>query len=248
MRRTLAVALIVLMSATTVGAAENANDWSHEIGLYGWLAGLKGTIGIGDVAEQPVEANFDDLAGFVDFAMALHYEARGAKSLFLADVSYTGLGSERDATVLQQPVKVKMDLDQWIVELGGGFRVSPKIDVLVVGRYYNMDTGATVISDSGEDEQGNSVSTGWADIFLGGRYTTTLGTKWFAALRGDIGVGGSDFAWFGQISLGYMFSEKWGAALGYRILDLDYSGNEGDSYFRYDMAQSGLGVSLGYRF
>lgn len=245
MRRAFAISLVVIMCTATASAA---GDWSHEVGLYGWLAGLEGTIGVGDVAEQPVEASFDDLAGFVDFAMALHYEARGAKSLFLADVSYTGLGSERDATVLQQPVKVKMDLDQWIVELGGGFRVSPKFDVLIVGRYYNMDTGATVISDSEEDGDGTSVSTGWVDIFLGGRYTTTFGSKWFAALRGDIGTGGSDFAWFGQLSLGYMFSEKWGAALGYRILDLDYSGDEGNSYFRYDMAQSGLGLSLGYRF
>jgi hypothetical protein len=245
MRKALAIPLALLMFATSAGAA---SDWSHEIGLYGWFAGLKGTVGVGDVAEQPVGATFDDLAGFVDFAMALHYEARGAKSLFIADVSYTGLGSERDAEVLQQPVKVKLDLDQWIVELGGGFRVSPQFDVLVVGRYYNLDTGATVISGSGEDGESNSVSAGWADIYLGGRYTTTFGSSWFATLRGDIGVGGSDFAWFTQIALGYMFSEKWGAALGYRILDLDYSGDEGNSYFRYDMAQSGLGLSLGYRF
>jgi len=232
------------MYATTAGAA---GDWSHEIGLYGWLAGLDGTIGIGDVAEQPVSATFDDLAGFVDFAMALHYEGRGAKTLFITDVSYIGLGSERDAEVANQPVKVNMDLDQWIIELAGGYRVSPKFDVLVAGRYYSLDTGATFSTDD-ENGNSNSVSTSWFDIFLGGRYTTTFGSKWFTSIRGDIGTGGSDFAWFGQVSLGYMISEHWGTALGYRILDIDYTGDEGDSYFRYDMTQSGLGLSLGYRF
>lgn len=244
MLKVLLITLIIVMIGAT---AATAGDWSHEIGLYGWLAGLQGTIGVGDVAEQPVSATFDDLAGFVDFAMALHYEARGAKSLFLADVSYTGLGSERDAQVANQPVKVKMDLDQWIIELGGGYRVSPKFDVLVAGRYYILDTGATFSSDE-EDGNSNSISTGWFDIFLGGRYHTTFGSSWFASLRGDIGTGGSDFAWFGQVALGYMISEKWGTTLGYRILDIDYTGDGGNSHFRYDMTQSGLGLSIGYRF
>jgi hypothetical protein len=231
------------MVATTANATE---DWQHKVGLYGWLAGLEGTIGIGNVAEQDVEANFSDLLNYVDFALAGHYEARGPKTVYLVDVSYTGLGSERDAEVLHQPVKIKMDLDQWIVELGGGFRVSPKFDVLLAGRYYDISTGATFSSEN--DEDSGSVSDGWFDIFLGGRYHTNFGTKWEAAIRGDIGVGGSDFAWFGQVQLGYLFSEHWGAIAAWRILSLDYSGDDGASYLRYDVSQSGLGLGAGYKF
>lgn len=241
MRRACTISLLLLMTAASAGAS---GEWSQEIGIYGWFSGLKGTMGVGDVAEQSVDATFDDLAGFVDFAMALHYEARSPKSLFLVDVSYTGLGSERDAEVRDQPVTIDMDLSQWIIEMAGGFRVSPKFDVLLAGRYYILDTGATL---STEDE-GNSVSTGWFDLYLGGRYSTTFGSRWFASLRGDIGTGGSDFAWFGQVALGYMISEHWGTTLGYRILDLDYTGDEGASFLRYDITQSGLGLSLGYRF
>ena len=243
MYRILAIAMVTVMFGTAAGAAEG---WSHEVGLYGWLAGLEGTVGIGDVAEEPVSATFDDLAGFVDFAMAGHYEVRGPKSVFLADISYTGLGSERDAEVLNQPVTVKTDLDQWIIELAGGFRVAPKFDVLVATRFYILDTGATVSSI--DEEQSGSVSDSWIDIFLGARYHTTFGSKWFASVRGDIGTGGSDFAWFGQASLGFKFSEHWGAVAALRVLSLDYTGDEGASYLRYDVTQSGLGLGLGYQF
>ena len=243
MRRILAIALVAVIFSS---AAHAGDEWSQELGLYGWLAGLEGTIGMGDVAEQDVSATFDDLAGYVDFAMAGHYEARGPKSVFLADISYTGLGSDRDAEVLNQPVTVKTDLDQWIIELAGGFRVAPKLDVLVATRYYILETGATLSSI--DEEQSGSVSDSWIDIFLGARYHTTFGSKWFAAIRGDIGTGGSDFAWFGQVDLGYKFSEHWGAVAAWRVLSLDYQGDEGASYLRYDVTQSGLGLGLGYQF
>ena len=243
MRRILAIALVAVIFSS---AAHAGDEWSQELGLYGWLAGLEGTIGMGDVAEQDVSATFDDLAGYVDFAMAGHYEARGPKSVFLADISYTGLGSDRDAEVHDQPVTVKTDLDQWIIELAGGFRVAPKFDVLIATRYYILDTGATF--SSVDEEQSGSVSQSWLDFFLGARYHTTFGSKWFASIRGDIGTGGSDFAWFGQVELGYKFSEHWGAVAAWRVLSIDYQGDEGASYLRYDVTQSGLGLGLGYQF
>jgi hypothetical protein len=243
MRVILAVTLLSLLAAPVISAAD---DWTYEVGLYGWLAGLEGTIGVGDKVEEPVEATFDDLVGYVDFALAGHFEARGAKTVWLADISYTGLGSERDAQVLNQPVTVKMDLDQWIFELGGGYRVSRSVDLLVAGRYYQLDTGATF--ESVEDEPTGAVSQGWFDVFIGGRYHTTFGEKWFASVRGDVGAGGSDFAWFGQIALGYNLSDRFGLAAAWRILSLDYNGDDGSSYFRYDVTQSGLGLGLGYRF
>lgn len=244
MRRILAMALMTVVMLGTTAQAEG--EWSHEIGIYGWLAGLDGTIGIGDVAEEPVSATFDDLLDYVDFAMAGHYEARGPKSVFLADISYTGLGSEQDGQIGNQPVHVKMDLDQWIIEMAGGYRVAPQVDILLAGRYYIIDTGATFSQD--DNEQSGSISESWFDFFLGARYHTTFGSKWFTSIRGDIGTGGSDFAWFGQVALGYKFSEHWGTTVAWRILSLDYTGNEGSSYFRYDVAQSGLGLAIGYQF
>lgn len=242
MRKTLLLVTVIVMCAPVASASD---DWTHRIGIYGWLAGLDGTIGIGDKVESPVSATFEDLAGFVDFAMAGHYEARGPSSVFLADICYTGLGGQTDTQVLNQPATANMGLDQWIIELGGGYRVAPKFDILLAGRYYTLDTDLTVTV---ANEKSGAVSVDWFDIFLGARYHSTFGTKWFGSIRGDIGTGGSDFAWFGQIDLGYRFSDHFGAIAAFRVLSLDYEGDGGESYFRYDVVQSGLVLGLGYEF
>lgn len=242
MRRILLLATMIIMCAATVGASE---DWTHHLGIYGWLAGLDGTIGIGDKVESPVSATFEDLAGFVDFAMAGHYEARGPSSVFLADICYTGLGGQTSTQILNQTATADMGLDQWIIELGGGYRVAPKFDILLAGRYYIIDTDLTVTVT---DEKSTSIGVDWFDIFLGARYHSTFGTKWFGSIRGDIGTGGSDFAWFGQIDLGYRISDHFGAIAAYRVLSLDYEGDGGESFFRYDVVQSGLVLGLGYEF
>lgn len=243
MRTMLMIIVLLFVTSAAAGATE---DWTYQVGLYGWLAGLEGTIGFAEIVEEPVSLNFDDLMGYVDFALAGHFEARGPKTVYLADISYTGLGAERDAQVHNQTVKVDMDLNQWIFEAAGGYRIAPKIDILLAGRYYLIDTGATFSSVL--NEESGSVSQGWFDVFIGARYHTTFGERWFAAIRGDIGVGGSDFAWFGQVQLGYMFSDHIGAVAAWRVLSLDYDGDEGSNYFVYDVVQSGLGLGLGYRF
>jgi hypothetical protein len=234
------ICLLVLAAAPVA-----AEGWEQELVLYAWLAGLEGTIGIGDVAQAPVDASFDDLAGFLDFAMAVHFEAKNMKNIFVADVSYVGLRAERDATVANQPATIDMDLDQWIVETGGGYRVKPEFDVLVVGRWYFFDMGKTTTSIAGEST-GDAVQN-WGDIYLGGRYSRTLKEKWMFSLRGDIGVGGSEFAWFGNALVGYRFNEKLSVGGAWRVLSLDRE-PDGDNYFLYDVTQSGLGIGVGFAF
>lgn len=67
------------------------------------------------------------------------------------------------------------------------------------------------------------------------------------SLRGDIGVGGSEFAWFGNALVGYRFNEKLSAGVAWRVLSLDRE-PDGDNYFLYDVTQSGLGIGVGFAF
>jgi hypothetical protein len=241
MKKILATASLLALAAAPVAAQE----WKQEFMLYGWLAGLEGTIGVGNVAEAPVSASFDDLAGFLDFAMAGHFEAKSMKNIFLADVSYVGLSNERDAEVASEPATVDMDLDEWIVETGGGYRVNPEFDVLVVGRWYFFDMGQTTTSDGGEST--GDLTQNWGDIYIGGRYSKILKEKWMFSIRGDIGVGGSEFAWFGDVLAGYRFNDKLSTSVAWRVLSLDRQ-PDGDNYFLYDVTQAGLGIGLGFGF
>jgi hypothetical protein len=234
---------VFLLALTTAPAV--ADEWKQEFMLYAWLSGLEGTVGVGDFASTPVDASFDDLAGFVDFSMAGHFEAKNMKNIFLAEVFYVGLSDERDGEVANQPATIDMDLDEWIVETGGGYRVNPEFDVLVVGRWYYLDMGETSTSITGSSTGNATVN--WGDIYLGGRYSKILKEKWILSIRADIGVGGSEFAWFGNALAGYRFNDKFSASVAWRVLSLDRQ-PEGDNYFLYDMTQSGLGIGLGFGF
>ena len=207
---------------------------------------MSGTIGVMGGDGAPVDASFEDLASFLDFAMGVHFEAVNPKMVLLTDIWYVNLGSTQNGEVAGQPVEIELDMVQWIVELGGGYRINEDFTFLVAGRYYVLDMGETS-SGIGEGTS-TEASQSWGDLFIGARYNKLLAEKWIVGLRGDIGAGGSDFAWFGEAVLGYRFTERWSAIAAYRILDLDHTGDEGDNYFKYDLAQNGLGVGVGFSF
>jgi hypothetical protein len=196
MRRT---ALVIACSVLFAVPAA-AEDWNYDFVLYGWMTGMEGTIGVANIVEEPVDVTFDDLAGYLDFAMAGHFEAKQTSKLFVADIAYANLGAERDATVADQPVTVDMDLTQWIIEAGGAYRATPEFDLFIVGRYYIIEQGATTSSVLGESTP--SVSKDWGDLYIGGRYTKILKEKWIMSLRADVGAGGSEIAWFGNAAIG----------------------------------------------
>ena len=196
---TCALAGTALLLATASPA--QAQGWEYRATVYGWLAGMDGTIGVSPIGGGvPVEADFSDLAGFLDFAAAGHFEAQNERIVLLGDINYVGLGSERDAEIAGQPVTVDMDYNQWIFEAGGGYRISSEIDGLLVGRYYIQDLGATRTAIGGSSSTDTSYS--WGDIYAGLRWTRFLGERWWLSLRGDVGFGGSDFAGCGNAAGG----------------------------------------------
>jgi hypothetical protein len=234
----------------TTASPAMAQDWEYRAAVYGWLSGLDGTIGTTQLGDGvPVDATFSDLAGFLDFAAAGHFEAMNEKIVFLGDINYVGLGSERDAEIEGIPATIDMDYNQWIFELGGGYRVSREFDLLLVGRYYIQDLGGTAVATGGPGEPLEfGANFNWGDVFFGARWTKPLGDKWWISLRGDVGAGGSNFAWFGNAAAGYRFSDLVSLGLTYRILSQDYETGSGTDYYRYDVALNGLGVVLVFTF
>jgi len=225
-----------------------AQEWEYNAGIYAWLYGIDGTIGVSALGTGvPVDAKFSDLAGFLDFAAAGHFEAKNSSLVFLADVNYAGLGASRDAEIQGQPVTIDMDFAQWVIEAGGGYRLSSEFDLLLVGRYYIQDLGTNAAAIGGGGSS-SGASQDWGDIFFGARYTKALGAKWLLSIRGDIGTGGSQFAWFGNAGIGYRLSDLLTLALGYRILSLDYQTDPGPDYYRFDAALGGPGLVLAFTF
>jgi hypothetical protein len=237
----LAAGLIALCGA----APAHSEDWNYNASLYGWMCGLEGTIGFTDALQRPFDASFEELLDYVDFAMATHLEANNPRIVLIGDIAYFNLGATRDATVLRQPVTIDMDLQEWIFELGGGYRITPEVDLILAGRYYVFDSGLTSNSEFGSTDIAGMNK--WGDIYAGARFTRDYAENWMFSIRGDIGAGGSDFAWFGNALVAYRFNDTISAGIGYRILSLDHEPDvEEGEYFLYDVTQNGFGLVVGF--
>ena len=101
-----------------------------------------------------------------------------------------------------------------------------------------------VISD--ELPSSASADKDWIDPILGVRSQWNLNDRWFLAARGDIGGFGvsSDFAWSLQATVGYNFTGKVSAELGYRYFYADYT----DGGFTNDLTQSGIYTGVNIKF
>ena len=91
-----------------------------------------------------------------------------------------------------------------------------------------------------------SASESWVDPIIGVRAQWNITPKWYLAGRTDIGGFGvgSDLVWTFQGTVGYNFTEKVSADLGYRYMHTDYS----NGAFTYDVATAGLYTGLNIRF
>ena len=240
-RLIVAFSALVVAGSLALSSPARAEGWECELGFYGWFTGLDGTISAGQVSDAPVSATFSDLASYLDFAMAGYFEAAKPRYIFQTDISYVGLGATREAEIDGAFVDLDLDFSQVIVELGGAYRVKPTFDLWLAGRFYSFDAGA---SYQGSDVRSGSHS--WMDAYVGARYHTTFKKRWIAAVRADIGAGGSDLAWFGNATLGYKCTETFTVAAGYRILSLDREDGTGLDYYQWDVTQDGLGIALSF--
>jgi hypothetical protein len=86
----------------------------------------------------------------------------------------------------------------------------------------------------------------WVDPIVGVRAQWNINDKWFLAGKSDIGGFGvgSQLAWTLEATVGYNFTDKVSAELGYRYLHTDY---DSDSIL-YDVAQAGIYTSLNIKF
>jgi hypothetical protein len=86
----------------------------------------------------------------------------------------------------------------------------------------------------------------WIDPFVGLRARWNMTEKLFLTGRGDVGGFGvgSELTWQISAAFGWQINDAWSIDLGYRYMDIDYTGDN----FTYDAVQAGLFSSLTYRF
>jgi len=236
---------IIFFSFLGLNNIQSQSDWKYNASLYGWFAGIDGTVGVA-TAEKQVDATPSDLFQNLEFTGGGHFEARNPEVSLIADIFYMGLGRESqvEKTILNTTITKtgSLDLDEWVAEVAFGYRLSKEFEVLLATRFYDINVNIII------DDTTTSNGENWFDGFIGARYMTDFADNWFTSIRTDIGLGGSTFAWYGNAELGYRFSELFALSFNYRILSVDYEVGSGINYFKYDTFNHGIGLAAVFAF
>ena len=239
------VLLVIYFFLLCINNANAQSVWNYSASVYGWFAGIDGIVGVA-TAEKQVDATPSDLFQNLEFTAGGHFEARNPDLSLIADIFYMGLGRESqvEKTILNTTIikNGSLDLDEWVAEIAFGYRLSQEFEVLLATRFYDIQ--ANIIIDDTTTSKGEN----WFDGFLGTRYITDFSDKWYTSIRADIGLGGSNFAWYGNMEIGYRISELFALSLNYRILSVDYEVGSGINYFKYDTFNHGIGLAAVFLF
>ena len=179
----------------------------------------------GTAAAGPVEAEVDlsasQLIENLQFGAMLNYRSEAEKFAVTADVIFMGLGASREGTNGLQTTKV--DVDQWIAQAHGSWRVTPVFEALAGLRFTSV-SGTTILTPVRGDVRSAGFTKSWIDPIVGVRAKAPVGKGWSLEGYGDIGGFGvgCDLTWMLQGRVNWQVSPVVGVGLGYRALYQDY--------------------------
>jgi len=259
------VTVLLLAFATIVNAAEKkpGDGWQFEVTPYIWLPTITGTMKL----EQPpgftsgkLDYGPGDYLENLDFVGMLDFQMKKEKWSLLADVIYLDFS---DSDTAHFPgvlpggggwtVGADWDLQALVFEFAGGYSVfrneGTNFDLLAGVRYTQID-GKVKLDITGPlpgwvATQTFSESETFFDPIIGFKGKFELGKKWSLPYYFDIGGFGidSDLTVQAFAGIGYSFTDRFSAVLGYRWLYYDFGE---DSKLVEDLNL--YGGTLGFKF
>ena len=240
-----------LAAAPSVEAAEatvkESKGWEFDIVPYVWGAGIGGSVGIGQLPAQGVQASFSDIWNNLDIAGMAAFEAHKGNWGVLVDAVYVDLSKSMptpDEVVYgSADVSMNQQLYSGLItyRIHDGDKVT--VDMGWGTRYYRLDSSLEL---TGGVAAGRKVSgtEDWWDWLAGVRVVGHPSKRWSLMGYADLGGGGSDLTWEGIVSADFAFNKTVSLAFGYRYLDVYYEKNS----FLYDVSMQGPFLGLGFHW
>lgn len=241
-RRTAARLVPAVLAAVLSAGAAGAQDWTGQVTLYGWGAGVSGDFtpftGAPTLSfDKSLSEVLDDLDG----AFFISGLARRGDLVVLADLTYSA--SSRDGLV-PPGIPASGEVTLGAVTLAAGRRfdqgAGTTVDLLGGLRVWNVDGSVSV------PLAGLSVSPGveFVDPLVAVRVNTDLGPRW--SVLGYLDVGGfgigSDATWQAAVTANYRATDRLHLSAGWRHLYLDY--RDGGTAFEGAMSGPLVGATL----
>ena len=238
---------ILLFSASSVHAqGGGSGDWDVDVAVYGWAAGLDGTLAVGE-REAAVEVTSNELLKALDFAFMTGFAATSDRWVIDGVFDFADLGRDVELVTIQAfpgvDPNVSLDAKQTIVHGSLGYRVTDNVDLLGGFRGYYLSS--SIDANVGQIA---STSVGWVDPIVGARYRRALGEKWRIGLRGDVGGFGvgSEFAWYVNAFASRQFTDLVALTFGYRVWDFERQGDQEIVEFDATLAGGAIGLTFSF--
>ncbi|MEZ5756447.1 MAG: hypothetical protein R3D90_17400 [Paracoccaceae bacterium] len=234
------IPLLAAALALCGSAAVAADDWSGQITVYGWGAGVGGDFTpFTGAPTLSFDKSLSEVLEDLDAAFFATGLARRGNLVFFGDLTYSS--SSRSGLIPPGlPASGEVTLKSLTLAAGRRFDAGggTSVDVLAGLRAWDIDGAITTPGPS------IAPSASFVDPVLALRVNTPLSERWSVLSYVDIGGFGvgSDFTWQAAVTANWRARENVWLSVGWRHLDVDYS----DGGTRFDGSMSGprLGVTL----
>jgi outer membrane protein OmpA-like peptidoglycan-associated protein len=231
------------VSAYPTGNNASAN-WRVGISLYGWFAGLHGTIGA-QGHDASIHVPFTSLFDALRFEIPIAVEAD--KGRFVMPIDFLWMKFRVDNGIPENDfdqTSISTRFTQSILTPKVGYRLIDadhlKFDALGGIRYWYVNVNNSL--EPSNLSYARSVN--WIDGLGGGRLILPFSEKAAITVAGDAGAGGStlDYQLLGLLNMN--FNSKFGAAVGWRYMYENYRPTTNE--FVYNPTVSGVIAGLNF--
>lgn len=245
MRKRIATVLLVALSCPVAALAQETG-WTYKASLYGWFSGLDTEIG---TPRGTVDASlsFSDVLEDLDMAFMGAFEARNGRWSLIGDYVYTAMTAKEDTPFGTAFSEAKVETRMSVFSGYAMYRTfeTPEaaVDLGAGLRWIHLETDTTL--EPGDlPKQSFDYSDDWADPLIAGRVIVPFSQKWYGMALADVGgyVTQDSSSWQVLGVIGYDFTPRWSAQLGYRYMQIN---NEIDGEdVSLDLSGPVLGVSV----
>jgi hypothetical protein len=235
------------MDEEVVVFEETAPGWSFAIAPYFWMAGMEGDIAEFGAPPVNVDISFSDILDSLDFSLMAVAEARYDRFSVFSDFLFLKMSPEAVTPfgVIANTVQLTSKTMEFTAMAGYALIDTPggRLDVVAGARVWWVENR---ISVQGGVLNGlwRQDSNAWVDAMAGVRGRANLTDNVYLTGWALGGGGSSDSAWDVMGGVGYEFTDRFSAVLGYRAMGVDYQ----DGAFLFDVTMQGPIVGAVLRF
>ncbi|SHM79666.1 hypothetical protein SAMN05443432_1193 [Roseovarius litoreus] len=226
------------------GAKADPSDWSGQVTVYGWGAGVSGDFRPLPIAPRlSFDNSFSDVLEDLDAAFFMTALARRGDLVLFGDLTYSS--SSRSGRV-PPGIAASGELTMRSATLAAGKRFHAErqttLDLLGGARFWSIN-GLVSVPLAGVSV---APEANFADPIIALRANTRLSPRWSLLAYVDAGGfgTGSDFTWQTAVTANYKVSDRFYLSAGWRHLYVDYNKNGAD----FDGSMTGPLIGATIRF